>query len=179
MTKSVHRKLTYRRHRSTHRPQTDRASSAGDLLKAGSFGAVALAAVSRLEPLAARAQRLMSGAAAPAPKGSLIFIPNNPGNYNLPIDVGFHEALIPLGWSFQQLTPTGIQNNASFISLVEEAIQKGPNALAVAYPGGGAAVSQIKQAASSLQFVIVTNQEQALHQPGRALLHWPGRLFRR
>ena len=38
------------------RPQTDRASSAGDLLKAGGFGAVALAAVSRLDPLAARAQ---------------------------------------------------------------------------------------------------------------------------
>ena len=143
-------------------PQTpDQPSKLGrrDLLKAGGFGAVAIAAVAHLDPLAARAQRLMSGAAAPAPKGSLIFIPNNPGNYNLPIDVGFHEALVPLGWSFQQLTPTGIQNNASFISLVEEAVQRGPDALAVAYPGGGAAVSQIKQAASSLKFVIVTNQE--------------------
>jgi simple sugar transport system substrate-binding protein len=91
-------------------------------------------------------------------KGSLVYVGAGGGDYELGIQVGFHEALTPLGWSFQALIPQGPGTGPEVTQLIEEAIAKSPTALAVAYPGSGAGVQQIHQAHQQLQFVICTNQ---------------------
>ncbi len=91
-------------------------------------------------------------------KGSLVYVGAGGGDYELGIQVGFHEALTPLGWSFQALIPQGPGTGPEDTKLIEQAIAKGPTALAVAYPGSGAAVQQIHQAHQQLPFVICTNQ---------------------
>jgi simple sugar transport system substrate-binding protein len=91
-------------------------------------------------------------------KGSLVYVGAGGGDYELGIQVGFHEALTPLGWTFQALIPQGPGTGAEDTQLIEEAIARSPTALAVAYPGSGAGVNQIHQAHEQLPFVIVTNQ---------------------
>jgi simple sugar transport system substrate-binding protein len=91
-------------------------------------------------------------------KGTLVYVGAGGGDYELGIQVGFHEALTPLGWSFQALIPQGPGTGPEVTKLIEQAIARSPTALAVAYPGSGAGVQQIHQAHQQLPFVIVTNQ---------------------
>jgi hypothetical protein len=107
-----------------------------------------------------------SSGLAQTKKGSLVYVGAGGGDYELGIQVGFHEALTPLGWTFQALIPQGPGTGSEDTQLIEEAIAKSPTALAVAYPGSGAGVQQIHQAHQQLPFVICTNQFD-VRRPGR------------
>ncbi len=54
--------------------------------------------------------------------------------------------------------PSATATVAEFVKGLQEGIASKPTALAVGYPGGGAAVNQIAQAAKQVQFAICCNQ---------------------
>jgi ABC-type sugar transport system substrate-binding protein len=92
-------------------------------------------------------------------KGLLIYVPAQGASYNLYMEVGFYDALTPLGWDFQMIAPPEGGAPSAAVTYIEEAISRKPDALAIAYPGSGAGVSQIADAINTLKFVICCNQE--------------------
>jgi simple sugar transport system substrate-binding protein len=128
------------------------------VLGAGAAGGLGLAVLGGAGPALARGQRNAVAARKAAATGLLMYVPAQGGNFLLGIEVGFHEALTPLGWRFQTLIPPTNATAADEIKLIQQAIIRKPDALAVAYPGSGAGVAQIHQAHQQLKFVIVTNQ---------------------
>lgn len=96
-------------------------------LQAGAFSAMAvgLAACSNAASPLASVASSTSGQ-----KRSLVWISHSVGEWNLEVDIGFHDFMDPLGWSYQKLGVTsGTYSVQENVNAINTAIQKKPDVI--------------------------------------------------
>jgi ABC-type sugar transport system substrate-binding protein len=120
-------------------------------------GAAAGVGATLLAPLAA-------GAATKArppksPGGLVIWVPASINDYNLPIDVGFHEAVTLVGWTYQKIgTPEAQASPEASVNNINKALQRRPTVLAVTMLGSPTTAAIKKVLDAKIPVIVVNSQ---------------------